>query len=97
MRIISFVFLVLVTWFGQPADGQRNREGRQERRRRKRLAKSPEAKIKKLQTLTSKWCSTFLSKEDHSKFKNHKNQINTDTKRNIRKSLNNRTFMSRLH
>ena len=74
MRIISFVFLVLVTWFGQPADGQRNREGRQERRRRKRLAKSPEAKIKKLQTLTSKWCSTFLSKEDHSKCKNHKIQ-----------------------
>ena len=67
MRIISLFFLVLVTWFGQPADGQRNREGRQERRRRKRLAKSPEAKIKKLQTLTSKWCSTFLSKEDQSK------------------------------
>lgn len=74
MRVISLIFLVLVTWFGQPADGQRNREGRQERRRRKRLAKSPEAKIKKLQTLTSKWCSTFLSKEDHSKCKNHKIQ-----------------------
>ena len=72
MRMISFIFLVVVMWFGQPADGQRNREGRQERRRRKRLAKSPEAKIKKLQTLTSKWCSTFLSKEDHSKFENHK-------------------------
>ena len=79
MRIISLIFLVLVTWFGQPADGQRNREGRQERRRRKRLAKSPEAKIKKLQTLTSKWCSTFLSKEDHSKLTVEPNPKNIET------------------
>ena len=48
--------------------GGKNEETRYERRKRKRLDKTPEDKVKKIQSLSQKWCAHFMRKDEHSKF-----------------------------
>ena len=59
---LSLFFLLSVI-----AAGGKNQETRYERRKRKRLDKSPEDKVKKIQSLSQKWCAHFMRRDEHSK------------------------------
>merc|ERR1712113_34788 len=59
----SGIFFILI--LASDIYAQRDRTQRQKRKQKKRLQKSPEGKMKKLRTLTIKWCNTFLSKSEH--------------------------------
>ena len=46
-------------------------ESRYERRRRKRVDKTPEDKVRKIQNLSQKWCGHFMRRDEHSKFQSN--------------------------
>lgn len=46
-------------------------ESRYERRRRKRVDKTPEDKVRKIQNLSQKWCAHFMRRDEHSKFQSN--------------------------
>lgn len=62
MKFSGIFFLIILA---SEIQGQRDRTQRQKRKQKKRLQKSPEGKMKKLRTLTIKWCNTFLPKTEH--------------------------------